>query len=80
VLVVVPVEERLAKRTGTRDATEAVGKVRPVLHRRTFPSLDHLVKAIIEYLDHCNRDPKPFGWTASVDSVLAKLRSCMPIY
>ena len=44
------------------------------LRRGTFPSLDHLVKAIIEYLDHRNRDPKPFVWTASVDSILAKLR------
>jgi hypothetical protein len=43
------------------------------------PSLDHLVKAIIEYLDQRNRDPKPFVWTASVESMLAKLRSCMPI-
>jgi transposase len=49
------------------------------LRRGTFPSLDHLVKAIIEYLDQRNRDPKPFVWTASVESILAKLRSCMPI-
>ena len=49
------------------------------LRRGTFPSLDHLIKAIIEYLEQRNRDPKPFVWTASVDSILAKLRSCMPI-
>src|ERR1019366_1312147 len=45
------------------------------LRRGTFPSLDHLVKAIVEYLDQRNRDPKPFVWTASVESILAKLRS-----
>lgn len=49
------------------------------LRRGTFPSVDHLVKAIIEYLEQRNRDPKPFVWTASVDSILAKLRGCMPI-
>ena len=41
--------------------------------------VDHLVKAIIEYLENRNRYPKPFVWTASVDSILAKLRGCMPI-
>jgi hypothetical protein len=45
----------------------------------TFPSLDHLIAAIIDYLDHRNQDPKPFVWTATVESILAKLRSCMPI-
>ena len=49
------------------------------LRRGTFPSLDHLVEAIVDYLDHRNRDPKPFVWTALVKSILAKLRGCMPI-
>jgi len=49
------------------------------LRRGTFPSLDHLVAAIVDYLDHRNQDPKPFVWTASVESILAKLRGCMPI-
>ncbi len=48
------------------------------LRRGTFPSLDHLVKAIIEHPEERNRDPKPFVWTASVGSILAKLRGCMP--
>jgi len=47
--------------------------------RGTFPSLDHVVAAIIDYLDHRNQDPKPFVGTASVQSILAKLRGCMPI-
>jgi transposase len=49
------------------------------LRRGTFPSLDHLIAAIIDYLDHRNQDPKPFVWTATVESILAKLRSCTPI-
>ena len=49
------------------------------LRRGTFPSVDHRVKAIIDYLEHRNRDPRPFVWTASIDSILAKLRGCMPI-
>jgi transposase len=44
------------------------------LQRGAFSSIDALVKAIIDYLDHRNRDAKPFVWTASVDSILAKLR------
>ena len=49
------------------------------LRRGTFPSVDSLIKAIIEYMDHRNRNPVPFVWTASVDNILAKLRGCMPI-
>jgi transposase len=44
------------------------------LQRGVFASIDALVKAIIEYLDHRNLDAKPFVWTAPVDSILAKLR------
>jgi transposase len=44
------------------------------LQRGSFASIDALVKAIVDYLEHRNLDPKPFVWTASVDSILAKLR------
>lgn len=44
------------------------------LSRGAFGSVDALVAAIIEYLEHHNVDPKPFVWTASVESILAKLR------
>jgi transposase len=44
------------------------------LQRGVFANIDDLVKAIIDYLAHRNLDPKPFVWTASVDSILAKLR------
>jgi transposase len=49
------------------------------LRRGSFPSLDHLIAAIIEYLEHRNRDPKPFVWTASAESIIAKLRDCKVI-
>jgi len=44
------------------------------LRRGVFASVDDLVKAIFDYLEHRNRDPQPFVWTASVESILAKLR------
>lgn len=49
------------------------------LRRGAFPSVDALVAAIIEYLDHRNENPRPFVWTASVESILTKLRECQPI-
>ncbi len=49
------------------------------LRRGTFGSVEDLTAAIIEYLDHRNQDPRPFVWTASVESILAKLRDCRPI-
>jgi hypothetical protein len=30
-------------------------------------------------LDHRDEDPKPFIWTASADSILAKLRDCKAV-
>lgn len=38
-----------------------------------------LIAAIEEYLVARNQDPRPFVWTASVASILAKLRDCMVI-
>jgi len=49
------------------------------LKRGSFASLDDLIGAIIGYLDHRNLDPKPFVWTASVESILAKLRDCKAV-
>jgi transposase len=49
------------------------------LRRGAFPSVDALISAIIDYLEHRNTDPKPFVWTASVESILAKLRECKAI-
>ena len=42
------------------------------IRRDSFQSLPHLEKAIMEYLDAYNQDPKPFVWTATADSILQK--------
>jgi hypothetical protein len=38
-----------------------------------FPGVDHLVDAIVGYLDEHNADPKPFTWTASVESIIEEV-------
>ena len=49
------------------------------LRRGAFVSVDALVAAIIEYLEYRNQVPRPFVWTASVESILVKLRDCSPV-
>ena len=44
------------------------------IRRGAFTSVDSLVAAIMEYLDKNNADPKPFVWTASVESILSKVK------
>jgi transposase len=44
------------------------------LRRLAVNSVDELIAAITTYLDHRNEDPMPFVWTASVRSILAKVR------
>ena len=46
------------------------------IRRGSFPSVDALVKAIEEYLQHNNENPRPFIWTATVDQILAKVSRC----
>ena len=46
------------------------------IRRGVFPSVDALVAAIEEYLQHNNENPKPFVWTASVDQIVAKVSKC----
>ena len=46
------------------------------IRRGSFPSVDALVDAIEEYLQHNNEPPKPFIWTATVDQILAKVSRC----
>jgi hypothetical protein len=38
-----------------------------------------LIEAIEEYLQIHNNDPKPFVWTASVQSILDKVNRCKAI-
>ena len=51
-----------------RDLTEQA------LRRGVFHSVPDLIVAIEDYLQAHNDDPKPFIWTASADSILAKVR------
>ena len=46
------------------------------IRRGSFRSVADLVTAIQEFLAAWNEKPKPFVWTATVDSILAKLARC----
>jgi transposase len=44
------------------------------LRRGSFNSVPDLIASIQDYLEAHNDDPKPFIWTATVDSILEKVR------
>jgi transposase len=44
------------------------------IRRGSFTSVLSLEKAIREYLEHYNKDPKPFVWTADADLILGKIQ------
>src|SRR6266850_3765310 len=46
------------------------------IRRDSFLGVDDLTAAIEEFLSAWNKNPKPFVWTATVDSILAKLARC----
>ncbi|MSQ73962.1 MAG: hypothetical protein EXR27_22240 [Betaproteobacteria bacterium] len=46
------------------------------IRRGSFVSGADLHKAIEEFLLAWNENPKPFAWTATVESILAKLSRC----
>jgi len=46
------------------------------IRRGSFGSVEDLEKAIREFLAVWNENPKPFVWTATVDSIVAKLSRC----
>jgi hypothetical protein len=49
------------------------------IRRGVFVSVEDLQKAIEEFLAAWNSDPKPFVWTATVDSIVEKRnRQCRP--
>jgi len=56
---------------------------REITHKRirrgVFTSVPELIAAIEEYLRVYNENPKPFVWTASVDSILEKVGRCKAI-
>ena len=43
------------------------------LRRGVFHSVPDLVASIQEYIDAHNNDPKPYVWTATAESILAKV-------
>jgi hypothetical protein len=47
--------------------------------RGVFTSVSDLCGAIIEFLDATNDNPKPFVWTASAESIIAKVTKCRAI-
>ncbi len=46
------------------------------IRRGTFISVNDLVASINEYMQVWNADPKPFVWTATVESIMEKLSGC----
>lgn len=49
------------------------------IRRGVFHSVPDLIAAIDEFLAAHNGDPKPFVWTASIDSILEKVGRCKAI-
>ena len=49
------------------------------IRRGVFHSVKDLISAIEEYLEVSNENPKPFVWTASVESILDKVNKCKAI-
>ncbi|MFC1935659.1 hypothetical protein ACFLX9_02725 [Chloroflexota bacterium] len=43
------------------------------LRRLAVTSVDDLIAAIAHYIEHRNKDPKPFVWTATVERILTKV-------
>src|ERR1700730_17403806 len=46
------------------------------IRRDSFLSVDDLIAAINEFLAAWNENPRPFGWTPTVESIVAKLARC----
>ena len=46
------------------------------IRRSSFSSVADLIKAIEEFLQAWNEKPKPFVWTATVESIMTKLSRC----
>jgi putative transposase len=45
------------------------------IRRGSFDSVPDLKRKINDLVEHYNQHPKPFLWTATADSILAKLES-----
>ena len=47
------------------------------IRRDTFRSVPQLIEAIMKYIQANNRDPKPFVWTASAETIFHKLKKTL---
>ena len=45
------------------------------IRRSAFRSVTSLKKAIVDYLDEHNQNPKPFVWTADADLILSRVKN-----
>jgi transposase len=53
---------------------------RKQLRRGNFHGTDELIATIMRYIDHSNREPKPFVWTKTADEILVSVaRFCQRI-
>ena len=50
------------------------------IRRGVFHNVSQLIQSIYEFLDEYNKPPKPFIWTASVQSIMEKVNHCKAIY
>ncbi len=50
------------------------------IRRGAFQSVPDLIQAIDDYVRVNNRTPKPFIWSASAQSIMAKISKCKDIY
>jgi len=50
------------------------------IRRGAFRNVPELIQAIHDFLERCNEPPKPFVWTASVESIMEKVNRCKVIY
>jgi transposase len=52
---------------------------RKEIRRGTFRSVRDLIRTIVRYLRENNKNPQPFIWTASAESILRKVRHCKEV-
>lgn len=46
------------------------------IRRDSFPSVPDLIAAIEDFLETWNEEPRPFVWTATIESIVDKLSGC----
>jgi len=46
------------------------------IRRGTLRNVHELIRAIMQYIQENNRDPRPFVWTASVATIMRKIGHC----